>query len=60
MKNVYFGMTVNERLYVSELSNDFDTCVKMKDVEGVKAILKKVELDQYSIIEIIKSLELND
>jgi hypothetical protein len=60
MKNVYFGMTVNERLYVSELSNDFDTCVKMKDVEGVKAILKKVELDQYSIIEIINSLKLND
>jgi hypothetical protein len=60
MKNVYFGMTVKERLYVSELSNDFDTCVKMKDVEGVKAILKKVELDQYSIIEIINSLKLND
>lgn len=60
MKNVYFGMTVNERLYVSELSNDFDTCVKMKDVEGVKAILKKVELDQYSTIEIINSLKLND
>lgn len=60
MKNVYFGMTVNERLYVSELSNDFDTSVKKKDIEGIKAILKKVELDQDSITEIINSLELND
>ena len=60
MKNVYFGMTVNERLYVSELSNDFDTCVKKKDIEGIKVILKKVELDQDSIAEIINSLEFND
>ncbi|MBG6060284.1 hypothetical protein IWX83_000047 [Flavobacterium sp. CG_9.1] len=60
MKRIYFGMTVNERLYVGGLSNDFDTCVKKKDVEGIKAILKKVELDQDTIVEIINSLELND
>lgn len=33
---------------------------KKKDVEGIKAILKKDELDQDTIVEIINSLKLND
>lgn len=53
-------MTGKERLYIGGLSNDFDTCEKKKDVEGIKAILKKDELDQDTIVEIINSLKLND
>jgi hypothetical protein len=60
MKNIYFGMTGKERLFIGGLSNDFDTCAKKKDVEGIKAILKKDELDQDTIVEIINSLKLND
>lgn len=60
MKNIYFGMTGKERFYIGGLSNDFDTCLYKKDVEGIKAILKKDELDQDTIVEIINSLKLND
>lgn len=38
--------------------NDFDNCLKQKDIEGIKSILKKVELNEESIFEIINSLEL--
>lgn len=51
-------MTLNERLYVGGLIHDFDNCLKQKDIEGIKSILKKVELNEESIFEIINSLEL--
>ena len=50
MKNIYFGMTGKERFYIGGLFNDFETCVYKKDVEGIKAILKKDELDQDTIV----------
>ena len=53
-------MTVNERLYVAGLTNEFETCLKQKDFEKIKSILKKVELNEDSIIEIINSLALRD
>lgn len=53
-------MTGKERLYIGGLCNDFDTCTKKKDIEGIKAILKKVETDKDTIVEIINSLKLND
>lgn len=61
MKNekIFSGMTVNERLYVSGLMNDFDYCLKRKDVEGLKSILKKVELNENSILDIIDSLKID-
>jgi len=52
----YKGMTVNERLYVSGLMDEFDKAVEIKDIKTVKAILKKVELDELSIDPILKQL----
>ncbi len=54
MDNLYSGMTVNERLYVSGLMDNFDAAVKGKDTETVIAILKKVGLKELSINPILK------
>ncbi len=52
--NVYEGMTVNERLYVSELMEEFDEAVVNKNTAKVIAILKKVELAEESIHPILE------
>jgi len=49
------GMTVNERLYVSGLMPDFDKAVEKKDIENLKAILLKVDLDEQSVLQILQS-----
>lgn len=54
----YSGMTVNERLYVSELMDAFDKAVKEKDIQKVKSILENVELNEESIKPILKDLGL--
>jgi len=51
-------MTVNERLYVSGLIDDFDKAVKEKNVEIVRAILRGVELNDQSIEPILQQLGL--
>lgn len=58
MENKYAGMTVNERLYVSGLIDEFDEAVQKKDTEKVRAILEKVELTEESIKPILEELEL--
>lgn len=58
MENKYAGMTVNERLYVSGLMDDFDDAVKKKDIEKVRTILEKVELTEDSIKPILENLKL--
>lgn len=58
MEKKFIGMTVNERLYVSGLMNEFDKAVEEKNIEKVKAILVKVELEEPSITPILKSLGL--
>jgi hypothetical protein len=40
----FYGMTVNKHLNVDGLINDFDRYLKQKYIEGIKSILKKVEL----------------
>ena len=53
----YKGMTVNERLYVSDLIDAFDQAAKEKDVEKVVEILKEVEItDESAIEDILKEL----
>jgi len=54
----YKVMTVNERLYVSGLMNEFDMAVKEKDIAKVKAILKSVELNEESVKPILLELGL--
>jgi len=58
MANKYAGMTVNERLYVSGLMDEFDEAVEKKNTEKVRAILAEVELTEESIKPILKKLEL--
>lgn len=58
MENKYTGMTVNERLYVSGLMDEFDEAVEKKNTEKVRAILEKVELTESSIKPILEKLEL--
>jgi hypothetical protein len=52
------GMTVNERLYVSNYMKYFDKAVKNKDVNTVISILKKIEIDDESIHSILIRLKL--
>lgn len=58
MENKYAGMTVNERLYVSGLMDEFDKAVEKKNTEKIRAILEKVELTEESIKPILEKLEL--
>lgn len=58
MDNKYSGMTVNERLYVSGLMDEFDEAVKNKNIDRVQSILKEVELTEESIKPILEKLEL--
>ena len=54
----YAGMSVNERLYLSGLMDDFDKAVEEKDVDKVRGILNKIELTEESIKPILKNLGL--
>lgn len=56
----YGGMTVNERLYVSGLTDAFDKAVENKNTEEVISIPKKVELDDTNIDDILKQFKLRD
>lgn len=59
MDNEYMGMTVNERLYVSGLMDDFDKAVKEKNVGCVIDVLKKIEItDENAIQPILKKMGL--
>ncbi len=58
MNSKYQGMTVNERLYESGQFDEFDNAIKKGDKEKVTEILMKVELNENSILPILKSLGL--
>lgn len=51
----YKGMTVNERLYVSGLMDNFEKAVKEKNSNKVREILKSVGLDEESIRPILEN-----
>lgn len=54
MENNYPGMTVNERLYVSGLMDEFDNALKKKDAKRAREILEQVELTEDSIRPILE------
>ncbi len=58
MQPKYAGMTVNERLYVSGLMDEFDKAVWEKKTDEVIRILKTVELGDDSIEPILEQLGL--
>ena len=53
----YSGMTVNERLYHSGFMKKYDNAEKKKDIEKLKFILKKIEVDELSIKTIIEKIK---
>ena len=55
MDDEFAGMTVNERLYLSGLWDEFNLAVKNKNVAQARAILIKVELTEPNIIVILKN-----
>jgi hypothetical protein len=59
MDSKYTGMTVNERLYVSGLIDEFDKAVSEKNTTEVIRILHMVELNQDSIAPILEYLGLS-
>ena len=59
MDNKYVGMTVNERLYVSGLLDEFEKAVSEKDTETVIRILKEVELTDGNIKPILEKWDLS-
>jgi hypothetical protein len=58
MNNKYSGMTVNERLWASGLTDKLDIAVRDKNIDGVIFILKQVDLTEESIHPILKYLKL--
>ena len=57
MESKYLGMTVNERLYVSGLIDEFEKAVREKDVERVIFILNKIDIRDNESIEAILQQE---
>ena len=61
MDNIYKGMTVNERLYVSGLMEEFDMAIEENNIKKIVIILNKVEITEESAIEpILKALGLTE
>jgi tetratricopeptide (TPR) repeat protein len=58
MSRKFRGMTVNERLYASNLMDKFDEAVKKKDVATVISLLEEVELTKKSIVPVVENLRL--
>lgn len=56
MENKYSGMTVNERLYVSGLMDEFDEAVERNDFGAIRDILRNVELTEESIKPVLEHL----
>lgn len=56
----FSGITVNERLYVSGLMDDFDIAINKKDVKTVVEILEKIEIGNGNIPPILKQIGLYD
>jgi hypothetical protein len=58
MNEKYKGMTVNEMLYVSGLSDDFYKAVHEKDIDTAILILKSIGLDDRLITPILEQSKL--
>lgn len=56
MNSKYAGMTVNERLYVAGLMDEFDEAVEGDDTKKIIAILRMVDLTEDSIAPILDEL----
>ena len=50
----YGGMTVNERLYVSGKSKEYDKALKERDIPTLRKIFKSVDLPDISIDKVLE------
>ena len=48
-KEIYAGMTVNERLFDAGLLSEFDGAVLRRDIDKVRELLEAVCVDEESI-----------
>jgi molecular chaperone GrpE (heat shock protein) len=53
MDNKYAGMTVNERLWVSGLMDEFERAISQKNTDEAVRILTEVELTEENIKPIL-------
>lgn len=61
MDNRYKGMTVNERLYISGLIDEFEEEIRNKNISKIILILEKVEItDKVLIDDILKQFSLSE
>ncbi len=51
----YRGMTVNERLYLSGMMDDYEKAVKRKDFTKAESILGKLDIGNENVKTIIKA-----
>jgi molecular chaperone GrpE (heat shock protein) len=58
MDNKYAGMTVNERLWVSGLMDEFERAISQKNTDEAVRILTEVELTEENIKPILVKLGL--
>lgn len=56
----YKGMTVNERLFVSGLMDDFDRAVKEKNTKRAAEILQSLDIGQSNIEAVLVAVGLFD
>jgi len=54
------GMTVNERLFASGKTEEFDHAVTIRDTKKLKEILKEIGVDESSIQAILERLSLTN
>jgi hypothetical protein len=52
----YDAMTVNERLFVAGLVDEFDRAVRARDEQSLKRILRDVEVSDDNIDAILKQV----
>ena len=61
MDKKYSGMTVNERLYVSGLMDEFDRAINEKNITRIVSILEEVEITDKTLINsILRELNLRE
>ncbi len=56
----FAGMTINERLFVSGLIKEFDSAVKEKNRVRVVEILKRIDLNNQTILGILEEYNISE
>ena len=60
MDNKYAGMTVNERLFLSGLIDQFEHAIEVRNAIEIRRILELVELTETNIKPILDKYEIKE